>query len=32
VVDGVEAIASILHPSDAPPAPPGAVHRVAPAA
>jgi len=31
LVDGVEAIASILHPGDAPPAPPGAVHRVAPA-
>jgi iron complex transport system substrate-binding protein len=32
LVDGVEAIASILHPGDAPPAPPGAVHRVTPAA
>jgi iron complex transport system substrate-binding protein len=32
LVDGVEAIASMLHPGDAPPAPPGAVHRVAPAA
>jgi iron complex transport system substrate-binding protein len=32
LVDGVEAIASILHPGDVPSAPPGAVHRVAPAA
>jgi iron complex transport system substrate-binding protein len=32
LVDGVEAIASILHPGDAPPAPPGAVHRVTPTA
>jgi iron complex transport system substrate-binding protein len=32
LVDGVEAIASILHPGDAPPASPGAVHRVTPAA
>ena len=32
LVDGVEAIASILHPGDAPPVPPGAVHRVSPAA
>jgi iron complex transport system substrate-binding protein len=32
LVDGVEAIASILHPGEAPPAPPGAVHRVTPAA
>jgi iron complex transport system substrate-binding protein len=32
LVDGVEAIASILHPGDAPAPPPGAVHRVAPAA
>jgi iron complex transport system substrate-binding protein len=32
LVDGVEAIASILHPGDAPPAPPGAVHRVTSAA
>jgi iron complex transport system substrate-binding protein len=31
LVDGVEAIASILHPGDAPAPPPGAVHRVAPA-
>ncbi len=31
LVDGVEAIASMLHPDDAPAAPPGAVHRVAPA-
>jgi iron complex transport system substrate-binding protein len=30
LVDGVDAIASILHPGDAPPVPPGAVHRVAP--
>jgi iron complex transport system substrate-binding protein len=28
LVDGVAAIASILHPGDAPPAPPGAVYRV----
>jgi iron complex transport system substrate-binding protein len=32
LVDGVEAIASILHPGDAPPVPSGAVHRVTPAA
>jgi iron complex transport system substrate-binding protein len=32
LVDGVEAIAAILHPGDAPPAPAGAVHRVMPAA
>jgi iron complex transport system substrate-binding protein len=32
LVDGVEAIASILHPGDAPPASPGAVHRVRPTA
>ena len=32
LVDGVEAIASILHPRDAPAAPPGAVHRVTSAA
>jgi iron complex transport system substrate-binding protein len=30
LVDGVEAIASILHPGDAPPVPSGAVHRVTP--
>jgi iron complex transport system substrate-binding protein len=32
LVDGVEAIASILHPGDAPAASPGAVHRVTPTA
>jgi iron complex transport system substrate-binding protein len=32
LVDGVEAIASILHPGQVPPVPPGAVHRVTPAA
>jgi iron complex transport system substrate-binding protein len=31
LVDGVEAIASILHPDAVPPAPPGTVHRVTPA-
>jgi iron complex transport system substrate-binding protein len=30
LVDGVDAIASILHPGDAPPVSPGAVHRVTP--
>ncbi len=30
LVDGVEAIASILHPGAVPAAPPGAVHRVVP--
>jgi iron complex transport system substrate-binding protein len=28
LVDGVESLASILHPQAVPPAPPGAVHRV----
>jgi iron complex transport system substrate-binding protein len=30
LVDGVEAIAAMLHPGQVPPAPPGAVHLVTP--